>query len=99
MKKLFLKIPVELPKPYSPREKHQSLLLGIVGGWYTEKLSQKLPPLKKWRPRKKLQEKGYEIKIKLHKDNQDWNYYKFQIHWNKLDWVDPRSCDEGKNPF
>ena len=25
-----------------------------------------------------------EIKRKLHKANQDWNGWKFQIHWNKL---------------
>ena len=46
MKKIQ-KIPVELPKPYSPKEKHQSLLHTIVGGCYMKKLSQKLPPLKK----------------------------------------------------
>ena len=21
------------------------------------------------------------------------------IHWNKLEWVNPRSCDERNNPF
>ena len=52
-----LKIPVELPKPSSPKEKHQSLLHAIGGGWYTKKIIQKLPPLKKRRLRKKAQEK------------------------------------------
>ena len=42
-----LKIPVELPKPSSPKEKHQSLLHAIGGGWYVKKLGQNIPPLKK----------------------------------------------------
>ena len=59
-----------------------------------KKLGQKLPPLKKIRPRKKAQENEGEIKIKLHKANQAWNDWKFQIQWNKLEWVNPRSRDE-----
>ena len=39
MKNMFQKIPVELPKPPSPRDKHQSLLYAIGGGWYMKKLS------------------------------------------------------------
>ena len=31
--------------------------------------------------------------------NQSWNDWKFQIHWNKLEWVNPRSPIEGNNPF
>ena len=31
--------------------------------------------------------------------NQSWNSLKFQIYWNKLKWVNPRSHDEGNNPF
>ena len=33
MKTLFQKIPVELPKPPSHKEKYQSLLHTIGGGW------------------------------------------------------------------
>ena len=62
MKKLFLKISVELPKPTSPKKKTRSLLHAIEGGWYVKKLGQKLPPLKKRRLSKKSQEKGYKIK-------------------------------------
>ena len=32
-------------------------------------------------------------------ENQSWNDWKFHIHWNKIDWVNPRSCIEVKNPF
>ena len=53
MKKMFMKIPVELPKPPIPKEKHQSLLHAIGCGWYVKKLAQKLPPLNKRRLRKK----------------------------------------------
>ena len=31
--------------------------------------------------------------------NQNWNDWKFQINWNKLDWVNPRSRIEQNNPF
>ena len=47
MKNMFQKIPVELPEPPIPKEKHQSLLHAVGGGWYMNKLSEKLPPLKK----------------------------------------------------
>ena len=60
------------------------------------KLGQKIQPLKKIRLRKKAQEKEDEIKRKLHKSNQDWNVWKFQIHWNKLEWVNTRSGNEHK---
>ena len=32
-------------------------------------------------------------------ENQSCNEWKFQIHWNKIEWVNPRSRDEGKNPY
>ena len=32
-------------------------------------------------------------------ENQIWNDWKFQIHWNKLEWVNPRSRIEVKNTF
>ena len=47
MKKLFQKIPVELPNKPSPKEKYKSLLHAIGGGWYVEKSVQNIPPLKK----------------------------------------------------
>ena len=48
---------------------------------------------------KRAQEKEDEIKRKLHKDNQDWYYWKIQIHWNKIEWVNPRNRNEQKSPF
>ena len=32
-------------------------------------------------------------------DNQSWDDWKFKIHWNKLEWVNPRNFSEGNNPF
>ena len=46
-KQLFQKIPVEIPKPPSPKEKHQSLLHAIGGGWYMKKINDKIPLIKK----------------------------------------------------
>ena len=40
-------MPVELTNQPSPKQKRKSLLHDIGGGWYVEKLSPKLPPLKK----------------------------------------------------
>ena len=36
---------------------------------------------------------------RLTEANQEWCDCKFQIHWNMLEWVNQRSCDERKNPF
>ena len=46
-------------------EKHNSLLHDIGDGWYMNKLSEKLPPLKKRKSSKKSQEKEDKIKRKL----------------------------------
>ena len=80
MKHLFLKISVELPKQLSLKVRHQYLLHDTVGGWYVNKLGQNLPPLNKSKLRKESQKEEDEIKRKLHKANQYWNYSKFQIH-------------------
>ena len=64
-----------------------------------EKLGQKLPPINKIKLSKKPQKEDDEINRKLHKANEYWNDWKFKIHWNKLEWVNPRSRDEIKNPF
>ena len=70
MKELFQKIRVELPNQPSPKEKLKSLLHAIVGGWYVEKLGQKLPPQKKGKLSKKKEEEN-ERKRELTVENQD----------------------------
>ena len=64
-----------------------------------ENVGQKLPPLKKMRLSKLSQKEEDEIKIRLTEANQYWNDCKFKIHCNKIEWVNPRSRDERKNPF
>ena len=53
MKGLFQKIPVGLSNQHSPKEKRKSLLHAIGGGWYVDKLGQKLPPPKNSKSSKK----------------------------------------------
>ena len=48
---------------------------------------------------KKRQKQEDEIKRKLTEANKYWIDWKFQIHYNKLEWVNPRIHDERKNPF
>ena len=60
------------------------------------KLSDNIPPLKKKKIIKKAQEKVGEIKIKLQTANQNWNDWKLQIHWNKLEWLNPIYLNERK---
>ena len=64
-----------------------------------DKLGQKLPPLNKRKLSKKRQEEEDKIKRKLTEANQECCDWKFHIHWNKLEWVNPRSCDERKIYF
>ena len=57
-------------------------------------LIQKLPHLKKRKLIKISQEKEDGIKIKLQTDNQNWNDWIIQIHWNKLEWENTINCNE-----
>ena len=63
------------------------------------KSNENIPPLKKSKLNKKAQEKDDEIKRKLQTANQNCNNWIFQIHWNKLEWVNSINCYEKKNPY
>ena len=65
MKKKVQKIPVERPKPLSHNKNRQSLLHFIEGGWYINKLSKKILPLKKQKLNHKTNEKEDEMKRNL----------------------------------
>ena len=69
MEWLFKKIPGKLPNKPSPKEKRKLLLHAIGGGWYVEKLWQKLTSLKKRKLRKKQEEEN-KIKRKITKSTQ-----------------------------
>ena len=62
-----------------------------------EKIRSEATTTKEKEIKQKSQKEEDKIKIKLHKANKDWNDWKFQIKWNKLEWVNPRSLDEQKN--
>ena len=62
MKEMFNKIPLTVIKSLTPKQKFQKLRTEIGGGWYMEKNSKGLPPLKISKISKKSQEKQDEIK-------------------------------------
>ena len=64
-----------------------------------ENINEKIPPLKKRKLSKKSQEKEDKIKRNLQMENQSWNACRFQIHWNELEWVNPRNYSRGNNLF
>ena len=55
-----------------------------------EKITKGLPPLRRPKLSKKSQEKEDEKK-KLYEANRYFNDWKFQLHRNKLEWVNTRS--------
>ena len=77
-------------------KKKQSLLHAIGGDLY---IIEKLPPLKKRKLIKKAQYKEDGIRRYLQRSHKSWNDWIFKMHWNKLEWVNPRSCIEEKNKF
>ena len=62
----------------------------IGGGWYLKKCARGLPPLNRTKLSKKAQDR-HDIIKKKYESNRWWNYWRFQLHWNKLEWVDCKS--------
>ena len=93
MEELFQKINNELPYQTTPKEKRKSLVHNIGGGWYVKTLGHKLPPLKKRKSSKKGKKQGDKIKRRPTDANQEWCDWEFLLHWNKLEWVNPRRRD------
>ena len=58
-----------------------------------------LPPLKRKKLSKKAHERQDVIEKKLYEANRWWNDWKSQLHWNKLEWVDPVSTPKRVKPF
>ena len=54
------------------------------------KMTKGLPPIIKQTLSKKIKYKNNRIKRKRHTDNRSWNNWKSQLHWNRLEWVNPR---------
>ena len=99
MVEMFKTIPQNVEKPLTSREKNQKLITDIGGGWYLEKFEKGLPPLKRTKLSKKAQMRDDLIKNKLFQSNRWWNDWEFQLHWNMLEWVDPKSTPQKVKPF
>ena len=63
------------------------------------KTTKGLPPLRRPKLSKIAQEKVDEIIKNIYEANRHWNDCKFQLHWNKLEWVNPRSKDKRTQPY
>ena len=57
MVEMFKKIPRNVGKPLTTREKNQKLITDIGGGWYLENFQKGLPPLKRTKISKKAQKR------------------------------------------
>ena len=57
MKEVFKKIPQNVEKKLTSREKNQKLMTDIGGGWYLKKCKRGLPPLERKKLSKKAQER------------------------------------------
>ena len=99
MVEMFKTIPQNVGKPLTSREKNQKLITDIGGGWYLEKCKKGLPPLKRTKLGKKAQKGQDLIKKELFVSNMWWNDWKFQLHWNMLEWVDPKTTPKRIKPF
>ena len=63
------------------------------------KCAKGIPPLKRKKPSKKSQERHDLIQNKLFQYNMWCNDWKFQLHWNMLEWFDPKSTPKRVKPF
>ena len=82
---MFMQKPQNVEIALTPKEKIPKLLQDIGGGYYMEKNSRGLPPLKITKLSKKAQERQDVIQNKLYESNRWWNDCKFQLHCNKLE--------------
>ena len=71
----------------------------IGGGWYMGKSARGISPLKRAKLSKKAQERKDVIQKKLYEANRWWNDWKFQLHWNNLEWVDTKYNPKRVKPF
>ena len=64
-----------------------------------EKCKKGLPPLKRTKLGKKAQKRQDLLKNELSKADMWWNDWKFQLHWNMLEWVDSKSTTKRVKSF
>ena len=71
----------------------------VGGAWFLYKMRLKNSPTKRKSLIKKEKEEEEDTKKILWVANNSLNDWKFQLNWNKLEWVDPRTCNCKTNPF
>ena len=91
LKTILKSLPTKNPDDY---KRYQTNIKEVCGEWYTDKNNSKPPLINRWKLIKKKKTKEDKIKEKLQKVNDHWNYWKFQLHWNKLEWVYPKTRDQ-----
>ena len=73
-------------------------MIEIGGGWYMKIITNVLPSL--GRPKLSKNHKRNMMKLKkLYEANRHWNDWKFQLHWNKLEWVNPIINIKRQQPY
>ena len=75
------------------------MITDIGGVWYLEKCQKGLPSLKRTKLIKKAQKRHDLIKNKKFVSNMWWNDWKFQLHWNMLEWFDLKTTPKRVKPF
>ena len=71
----------------------------IGGGWYKGGSARGLPPWTRTKLSKKAQDRQDDIQKKLYEANRRGIDWKLLLHWNKLEWVDPKSNPKRVKPF
>ena len=88
-------------KNHQLQEKKSKIDYRYWGWMLFEKCETGLTLLKRTKLSKQAQEKHDLVLKKLNESNRWWNDWKFQLYWNMLEWVDPKStpnsCQERKN--
>ena len=101
IKQMFNQIPQTMSKALTSKQKVQKLMIDIFSGWYMEKGAKGIPPLKISKLNKKhkiIRIAGWNLK-KLYEANKWWNYWRFHLHCNKLEWVDPKTLIKRDKPY
>ena len=84
MEEIFNQIPQNFKRALTSREKNQKKDDRYWWWMVFEKCARGIPPLKRIKLSKKAQERHDYIQKKLYESNRWWNYWKFQLHCNKL---------------
>ena len=90
-----------IKNPDEYKKKYHTETKAVWSAWFIEKMNKKPPPIKGRGLRNKYKEgrKEEETNKSIWVVNNSWNNRKFQLHCNKLEWVDPRTWNCKNNYF